>query len=227
MTPPIQIDRRLEAPGRLVEAAFLERLQAQLVLEERQDRLRLRLVGRAGDLREALPRDVGLLPLVLVFLQLLQVDERGLVVRIELQDVRERRDGAVDESAAAVVEAEAEQHVRVLEPVQPRPLQQRLMLLNRAADLALLAIQVAEHEPQLERAGIEPRRLLQFLDREIDLAGDEVVQAEDEVRRLPARAGDRSSGPRRACSAPTPCRRRGRRAGRRSTPTRTSVVLHA
>ena len=128
-------------------------------------------------LRQALARDVGLLPLVLVFLQLLEVDERRFVVRIELQHVGERRHGAIDEPAAAVVEAEAEQHVRVLDPVEPRPLQQRLVLLNRAADLALLAVQVAEHEPQLERAGIEPRGLLQLLDRQIDLAGDEVVQA--------------------------------------------------
>ena len=185
MTLPIEIDRRLEAPGRLVEPAVLERLQAELVLEKREDRLRLRLVGRAGDLREPLARDVGLLPLVLVFLQLLQVDERGLVVGIELQHVGERRDRAVDESAAAIVEAEAEQHVRVLDAVQPRPLQQRLVLLNRAADLALLAIQVAEHQPQLERARVEARRLLELFDREIDLAGDQIVEAEDEMRRLP------------------------------------------
>ena len=59
------------------------------------------------------------------------------------------------------------------------------MLLNRAADLALLAIEIAEHEPQLERAGIDARRLLELFDRQVDLAGDEVVQAEDEVRRLP------------------------------------------
>ena len=122
---------------------------------------------------------------MLVFLQLLEVDERGFVVGIELQHVGERRDRAIDESAAAVVEAEAEQHVRVLDAVEPRPLQQRLVFLNRAADLALLAVQVAEHQPQLERARIEPRRLLEFFDGEIDLAGDEVVEAEDEVRRLP------------------------------------------
>ena len=70
----------------------------------------------------------------------------------------ERRDRAIDEAAAPVVEPEAEQHVGVLDAVEPRPLQQRLMLLNRAADLSLLAIQVAEDEPQLERLGIERAR---------------------------------------------------------------------
>ena len=122
---------------------------------------------------------------MLVFLQLLQIDERGLVVGIELQHVRERRDRAIDEPAAAIVEAEAELDVRVLEPVQPRPLQQRLVFLDRAADLALLAIEIAEHEPELERARIEARGLLEFFDRQIDLAGDQIVQAQDEMGRLP------------------------------------------
>ncbi len=181
----VEVDRGLEPARGLVEPSVLERLQPKLVLEEREDRLRLRLVGRSGNLRQALARDVGLLPLVLVFLELLEVDERRFVFGIELEDVGERRDRAVDEPAAPVVEAEAEQDVRVLDLVQPRPLQQRLMFLNRAADLTLFAIQVAEDEPQLERAGVEPRGFLELFDRQVDLSGDEIVQAEDEVRRLP------------------------------------------
>src|SRR6187399_1368865 len=59
------------------------------------------------------------------------------------------------------------------------------MLMDRASDLALLPIEIAKNEPKFERAGIQPRRFLQVLDRQIHLAGHEMVQAEDEVRRLP------------------------------------------
>ena len=58
----------------------------------------------------------------------------------------------------------------MLDLVEPRPLQQRLVFANRAADLALFAIEIAEHEPQLERARVEARRLLERLDRQVDLA---------------------------------------------------------
>ena len=92
---------------------------------------------------------------------------------------------AIDEAAAAEVEPEAEQHVRVLEAGEPRPLQQRLVHVDRAADLSLLAIQVAEDHVDLERVGVEPRRLGQLVDREVDLAGDEEVEPDDVVRRLP------------------------------------------
>jgi hypothetical protein len=93
---------------------------------------------------------------------------------------------------------------------QPRPLQQRPVFLDRAADLALLAIQVAEHEPQFERSRIgQPRRALEFFDREIDLAGHQVVQPRMKCGDCGS-AGDRSSGPRRACSVPRPCPRPGR-----------------
>ena len=205
-------NRRAASSSRLV----LERLQPELVLEKRQNRLRLRLIGRSGDLRETLARDVRLLPLVLVFLQLFEVDERRLVVRIELQHVGERRDRAIDESAAPIVEPEAQQHVGVLEPVQPRTLEQRLMFLDRAADLALLAVQVAEHEPQLERARIEPRGFLEFFDRQVDLTGDEIVQPEDEVRRLPhATAIDPASFD-ELVAFPRLAGRPGRRAARRA-----------
>ena len=50
-----------------------------------------------------------------------------------------------------VVEPEAEQHVRVLEFPQVRPLQEALVFLDGASDLTLLAIQVAENEMNLER----------------------------------------------------------------------------
>ena len=91
------------------------RLEADLVLEERENRLALRLRVDRGELGQALARVVGLGPLVLFFVQLLQVDERVLVLRIEPQHFVERLERAIDEAAALVVEAEAEQHVGVLE----------------------------------------------------------------------------------------------------------------
>ena len=88
---------------------------------------------------------------MLFFVQLLEVRERVLVLGIEPQDFGERLERAVDEAAALVVEPEAEQHVRVFQLAEIRALQQRLMLLDRAPDLTLLAIQVAEDQVDLER----------------------------------------------------------------------------
>ena len=161
-----------------------ERRLAELVLEERQDPLWRGEsdVGRRG--RELLPHRVGLVPLVLVLVQLLEVRQRVAVPRIEPQHFGERLDRAIDEAAAAVVEPQAEQHVGVLQLAQVRALQQRLVLLDRAADLALLAIQVAENQVDLERIAGALRRLRQLVDRLIDLVGDQEVQAEHVVRRL-------------------------------------------
>ena len=58
------------------------------------------------------------------------------------------------------------------------------MLLDRAADLALLAIQVAEDEVNLQRIAGGLRRLRQLVDRLVDLVRDEEVEAEHVVRRL-------------------------------------------
>ena len=56
--------------------------------------------------------------------------------------------------------------------------------VNRAAHLALLAVQVSKHEPKFERVRIERGGLLELIDRQIDLSEHEMVQPEDEVRRL-------------------------------------------
>jgi len=55
------------------------------------------------------------------------------------------------------------------------------------------------------RAGGTP----ELFDRQVDLIGDEEIEAEDVVRRFARRGGDRSTCRRAACSVPTPCRRRG------------------
>ena len=69
----------------------------------------------AASLRQALARVVRLGPLMLLLVQLLEVDQRVFVLRVEPQHLVERLERAIDESAALVVEAEAEQHVGVLE----------------------------------------------------------------------------------------------------------------
>ena len=52
---------------------------------------------------------------MLFLVQLLQVEQRVFVLRIEPQHFVERLERAIDEPAALVVEAEAEQDVGVLE----------------------------------------------------------------------------------------------------------------
>ena len=84
----------------------------------------------------------------------------------------------------AEVEAQAEQHVGVLERRQVGALQQRLVHVDRAADLPLLPVQVAENHLDLERVGVGAGRLGQLVDRLIDLVVDQEVEPEHVVRRL-------------------------------------------
>src|SRR5262249_39706416 len=85
---------------------------------------------------------------------------------------------------AAVVETEAQQHVGVLQLAQLRALEQILVLLDRAADLPLLAIEIAEDQVNLERIAGGARRFRQLLDRLVDLVRDEEVQPQHVMRRL-------------------------------------------
>ena len=101
-----------------------------------------------------------------------------------MQHFGERLDRAIDEAAAAVVEPEAQQHVGVFQLAQVRALQQALVLLDRAADLPLLPVQVAEDQVDLERVAGRLRRLGQLVDRLVDLVGDQEVEAEHVVRRF-------------------------------------------
>jgi hypothetical protein len=134
-------------------------------------------------LRQPLARDVRFLPLVLVFLQLLQVGERGLAVGIELEHFGERGGGAINKSAPAIVRGR--DRVECWRPcssfAQARPLHATTRCSwTRASDLALLPIQIAKDETQLERRrDFQPRSFLQILDRQIHLAGHEMIQAED------------------------------------------------
>ncbi len=83
----------------------------------------------------------------------------------------ERLERPVDEPALLVVEAQAEQDVGVLELAQIRALQQLLVLLDGAADLALLAIEVAEDQMDLERIAGGSRGPRQLVDGRIGLIG--------------------------------------------------------
>ncbi len=121
---------------------------------------------------------------MLLFVELLEVRDRVLIPRVETQYLREGLDGAIDESAAAVVEPETEEHVGVFELAQVGPLQEVLVFLDRPSDLSLLAIEIAEDQMNLERVAGDLRRLLQFVDRRIDLVGDEKIQSEHVVRRF-------------------------------------------
>ena len=128
---------------------------------------------------------------MLLLVDLLEVRQRVAVVGIELEDVGECRERAVDEASAPVVQSQAEQDVGMFQLADVRPLQEGLVFLNRAADLALFAIQVAEDQPDLQRIAGELRRLGELVYRRVDLAGDEKIEAEDVMRRLaPAAAID-------------------------------------
>src|SRR3954471_14694062 len=67
---------------------------------------------------------------------------------------------------------------------QVRPLKQRLVLLDRAANLPLFSIQIAENQVNLEGIAGRVCRSTELLDRGINLIGDKEIQAQHVVRRL-------------------------------------------
>src|SRR4029453_8731281 len=99
------------------------------------------------------------------------------VPRIETKDFLERFVRPIDESAAPVIEPETKQDVCVLERLQARALQQRLVDIDGPSDLTLFPIQVAEDEVDLQRVLIQPRRARQLGDRPVDLVGNEKMEA--------------------------------------------------
>jgi hypothetical protein len=159
-------------------------LQAALVLDKRENRLALRLRVRPGQIDELSPNLVRLVPLMLLFVQLLQVEQGILIAGIEPAYLVEGFERAIDEAAAFEIESQTEQDIRVFRAGQLLALQQRLMNLNRARDLAAFAVDVAENEMNLEGVGIDARGLTELLDRDIELVGDEEVQPEHVVLRI-------------------------------------------
>ena len=117
-------------------------------------------------------------------MQLLQIHERVLVLGVQAQHLGERLGRTVDEAASFVVEPQTQEHIRVFELAELRPLKKRLMNRDRFADLTLLAIEVAENHVHFERVGVERGRLGQLVDRQINLIRDQEVEAEQVVRRF-------------------------------------------
>ena len=99
---------------------------------------------------------------MLLFVQLLQVDQGVRVLRLEPQHLAERLERPIDEPAALVVEAQAQQDVGVLQARELRALEQLLVDRDGPADLPLLPVQVAEDQLDLEGVGLQARRLGEF-----------------------------------------------------------------
>src|SRR4051794_27293733 len=93
---------------------------------------------RFGPRGQFLPRRIRIRPLMLFLEQLLEVRECVLIAGIQAEHFAERLEGAIDEAAALVIEPEAEENVGVLERPEIGAAQQRLVLLDRPPDLALL-----------------------------------------------------------------------------------------
>ena len=179
----IQIDGRLKTHDRPGVVAMRQGLQAELVLEKREDALAAPIFS-AALMPERAANVVGLLPLMLVFVQLLDVHERVVVVRIQLQHFVERFERPVDEAAALEVQAKAQQHVRLFEPRQLRALQQALMNGDGARHLPLFTVETAEQQVNFERISERVGRLVQLFDGQIELVGDEKIQSENVMERL-------------------------------------------
>src|SRR5687768_1807528 len=179
----IDIDRLAKHGRGGFRVAPPDGLGAELVAEKTEDLL---ILGPAmtvdpGNLGA---HALGVRPLLLILVQLLQVDERVAVFGIELHDFLKRFERAIDESAMPEIQAEAEQHVGVLETREVGALQQRLVHGDGAGDLPLLPVEVAEDHLNFEGVGVAARGGRQFLDGLIDLMLGEEVQAEHVVRCL-------------------------------------------
>jgi hypothetical protein len=121
---------------------------------------------------------------VLFLVQLLEVEERVLILRGQPKDFLERLEGPIDEAAALVIQAETQQYVTVLEPRQLRPLEQGLVHLDGARHLTALAVHVAQDHVDLERVGVDAGGAAQLLDRQVDLVRDQEVQAQHVMLRV-------------------------------------------
>ena len=77
---------------------------------------------------------------MLVFVQLLKVDQGMAVARVKLQDFLERLERAVHESSVPEIQTQAEQYVGMLEFGKVESLEQRLMDVYRAPHLPLFAV---------------------------------------------------------------------------------------
>ena len=116
----VALDRRAKPLGRLLAIPEAQGLFAQLVLEKRQDRLVADARQGAVDLCEQLPHFVGFAPLMLLAIQFLELHQRVTILRVEAEHFLERFVRAIDKAAAAEVEAQAEQDIRVLQRFEPR-----------------------------------------------------------------------------------------------------------
>ena len=141
----------------------------------------MRLLGVGGRFRHALANDLRLAPLVLFLVQLLEVEEGVLVLWIETDHLRERLERSVNKAAPSEVQPETQQDVGVFQASEPWSLEQALMNLDRFADLPLFAIQVAEDQVDLERILVEPGRLRELFDGQVELVRDKEVQSQDVV----------------------------------------------
>ena len=170
-------------PG-LVERAVAQRVEAELGLEEGQDGAVPRGLGwrrRAHDPRAAVERRG---PLVLVGVDLLEREEGLHVVGGQPQDLAERVARPVDEATLLVVERQRHPHGDEFELVQPGLLQQLLVHGDRATDLPLLAIEVAEDEVHLERVLVLADDVRQLLDGRVEVRGHQEIEALQVVGRF-------------------------------------------
>ncbi len=156
---------------------------ADLVAQEPEDLLVVRTPSGV-DLGNLLANAQRVRPLMLVFVQLLQVDEGIPVARVELQDFLERLERAIDEPAVPEVETQAEQHVGVLQRGEVGPLQQRLVDVHGATHLPLLTVQVPQDHLDFERLGVRARGVRQFVDRLVNLVVHQEIEAEHVMRSL-------------------------------------------
>ena len=72
----VELDGGLEAAGGVAEVAGLERIDADGVLEERQDAVDARRISLGLERRQLLLQLVRLLPLMLIFVELLEIEQR-------------------------------------------------------------------------------------------------------------------------------------------------------
>src|SRR5688572_18234138 len=121
---------------------------------------------------------------MLIFVELFDVEQRVLIVRIEADDLVERFEGPIDKSTAFEVEAEAQQDVRLLEARNPRALQEALMNVDGTRHLPLFAIETAEQQMNLERVAKGLGRFAELLDGQINLVRHEKIESHDVVERL-------------------------------------------
>ncbi|MCU0242661.1 MAG: hypothetical protein MUF51_09605 [Vicinamibacteria bacterium] len=127
---------------------------------------------------------------MLFLMEFLHAEQGDQIAGVEGQHVAEGTAGAIDETRLLIVEPQASHGMDALAAREIGASEQRLMGLDGALDLAILAHEVAEDLHDFDRRGILLADLRELAQGQVGLAAGEIEEALLVMRRAPDGAID-------------------------------------